>query len=83
MKKVATITLWANTEVEDYKECAEEIIDVAKGHEFSCDGTIKVEVKMDVEECNHDMKSAGLSNCGNYTIYICPKCGYKVLTPVK
>lgn len=45
MKKVAVITLYANTDVEDYKECTDEIIDVARGHEFSCDGTILVEVE--------------------------------------
>lgn len=44
MKKYLTIEVWVDDTIEDYKECVDEVIESAKGHEYCCDGTVDIKV---------------------------------------
>lgn len=44
MKRYVTVEIWVDDELEDCKQCADEVIDSIKGHEYCCDGTIKIKV---------------------------------------
>ena len=41
MKKVATIEIWVNEELEDAKQCAVKVLNHATDHYFICDGSVE------------------------------------------
>lgn len=44
LKKYLTLEVLVDEEMEDYKECVEEVLISAMGHEYCCDGTIKINI---------------------------------------
>lgn len=44
MKKVLVLEVWADENMEDNRECVNEVIGSAMGHEYCCDGTVKIEI---------------------------------------
>jgi len=44
LKKYLTLEVLVDEEMEDYKECVEEVLVSAMGHEYCCDGTVEVHI---------------------------------------
>lgn len=44
MKKYLTLEVWIDEEMDDYKECVEDVLGDAMGHEYCCDGTVRINI---------------------------------------
>lgn len=44
MKKYLTLEVLIDEKMEDAKQCAEEVIYTATGHEYCCDRTVEIKV---------------------------------------
>lgn len=56
MRKVLVLEIWADENMEDNRECVNEVIRTAMGHEYCCDGTVKIEVVENVYKKEDDIK---------------------------
>ena len=44
LKKYLTLEVLVDEKMDDYKECVEEVLVSAMGHEYCCDGTININI---------------------------------------
>ena len=44
LKKYLTLEVWIDEEMDDYKECVEDVLGDAMGHEYCCDGTVRINI---------------------------------------